>query len=116
MTMIAFYCYSKFWCRNRPGEEIKDKYNTFHNPFFAGEEGMCLLFKLTMLHFLPSFTDSMAYHLPGMGVGLSHGSVSLPPPSHASNAINLPPPPTINNIWKPPSEKYNHYNNYYNTL
>ena len=29
---------SKFWCRNRPGEELKDKYNSFNNPFFLGDE------------------------------------------------------------------------------
>ena len=37
-VMSLFLC-SKFWCRNRPGDEIKDKYNTFHNPFFGGEDG-----------------------------------------------------------------------------
>ena len=30
---------SKFWCRNRPGDEMKDKYNQFgNNPLAISEE------------------------------------------------------------------------------
>lgn len=33
-----FSLYSKFWCRNRPGDEMKDKYNSFVNPLLLSEE------------------------------------------------------------------------------
>ena len=36
--LLIFCLHSKFWCRNRPGEELKDKYNSYHNPFFIGDE------------------------------------------------------------------------------
>ena len=32
---IAFSLTSKFWCRNRPGDEMKDKYNQFSNSLLA---------------------------------------------------------------------------------
>lgn len=28
---LSLFC-SKFWCRNRPGDEMKDKYNMAANP------------------------------------------------------------------------------------
>ena len=33
--VITFSLTSKFWCRNRPGDEMKDKYNQFSNSLLA---------------------------------------------------------------------------------
>ena len=63
-----------------------------------------LFFKLSscFISFIPLDTS---YQLPGMGSGMTHGSVSLPPPSHhTSDAVTLPPP--LSNTWKPRTEKY----------
>ena len=60
---------------------------------------------LSVFHIIMHFLETMPYQLPGMGVGLTHGSVSLPPPPpHINNGITHPPPP-MGNIWKPPPEK-----------
>ncbi len=44
--VMSFSLFSKFWCRNRPGDELKDKYNAFVNPLLFSEEapeiGICM--------------------------------------------------------------------------
>lgn len=81
---------SKFWCRNRPGDEMKDKYN---NSFISA---------MTMSEEMPEGS----YSLPGIGAS-SHlrgpSAIKLPPPPSSSgppsvqhhrsmDAISLPPP------------------------
>ena len=57
--------HSKFWCRNRPGDEMKDKYNQFgNNPLAISEEvvdtGVCrnFIYSVARLHMILMTADS----------------------------------------------------------
>ncbi|XP_019857308.1 PREDICTED: flowering time control protein FY-like [Amphimedon queenslandica] len=69
----------KFWCRNRPGEELKDKYNSYHNPFYMGDD------------------IEISGGLPGMNImEPQRGGIGAPlhlmPPPPSRDAVTLPPP------------------------
>ena len=55
---------SKFWCRNRPGDEMKDKYNSHSHPLVLGEE-MDDSGKHTSFTIFSAFHFSDKYHIAG---------------------------------------------------
>ena len=54
MSVGSFFACSKFWCRNRPGDEMKDGYNSLVSALVmtAETEGEMVLSTLNLLLYI----------------------------------------------------------------
>ena len=88
--------YSKFWCRNHPGDEMKDRHTSGGLPVEEmADSGInrrvqtqqcgCVLCVIYKLHYSDIFESVV---LPGA----AHSNITLPPPTKISGGVILPSP------------------------